>query len=902
MNVIYIYIRKEMKENDCDISVEREGTRQMKKCRMGPEHITEKRVTSSYFIPNGEVCYEKDENQLKTKKKKNKRREGNGQDKGKTVASPCFSEIKNVEGSSKKGRKKSNVGKQKMDGQNIEERVVSPYFQKESDGVKEGNGRNRKSIMADAQNEEGKVPSSYKKDEPTWDSGEVVDGQDPKKGVIFLDFNEVNDIEASDENEREKNRRGKSRVDERLVEKRVVSPYFQKESDAENNLIILQGYRIKRKNRMEAAQIAESSSTWPCFNNEKEEQKEKIRGLDGKDKDKTVLSSYIGKVNDAEASDEKVRKKRKREKRKMDGEKRVVSPYFQNGTTAGEIIFEKECKGRKRLSATHDDAECGVTCPCLKEKSDRVDGRVISPYFSKVNDVEKESVGGKIKVVLGLRAETRMLSPYFQKRSDAEISFGKEKRTRSPYFSKVNDVDKEGVGGKRKVVLGLAAEKRVVSPYFQKRSDAEISCGKYSETHDDKRRSGREKKMKVDEKIAEKRVQDIEDSSDQKEGMELNTKRWKDERETDFSKIYDVEILDMKDKMERKMEKRNGENVEMMEIFDGSPQRILSRNKEPPEQNCFQEDAVTVASSNFETMLFRFAYKANGHEKTLRGKKFSKPQYDLPNCDIEERVKNRDMDDAQLVVGHDVSLRISKEPHVSKGKEDCNVSKSTGRQLTSNGRVKRQVKAPKSREQLESAVESGESKKGSSSSNRKSVKSMIEKKKRKNGLSASEKRNEAYRRKGPDNLWKPPRSVHGLLQEEHAHDPWRVLVICMLLNRTTGDQPNWNGKWQVRGVLDEFFMLCPDAKTARETDEEEIQKVIQGLGLYRKRAKMIRRFSDEFLQEEWTYVTKLHGVGKYAADAYAIFCTGMWNHVIPCDHKLNDYWNFLREGGGADCL
>lgn len=55
-------------------------------------------------------------------------------------------------------------------------------------------------------------------------------------------------------------------------------------------------------------------------------------------------------------------------------------------------------------------------------------------------------------------------------------------------------------------------------------------------------------------------------------------------------------------------------------------------------------------------------------------------------------------------------------------------------------------------------------------------------------LSSSEKLDDVYRRKSPDNMWKPPRTTPGLLQEHHAHDPWRVLVICMLLNRTTGFQ------------------------------------------------------------------------------------------------------------------
>jgi hypothetical protein len=52
----------------------------------------------------------------------------------------------------------------------------------------------------------------------------------------------------------------------------------------------------------------------------------------------------------------------------------------------------------------------------------------------------------------------------------------------------------------------------------------------------------------------------------------------------------------------------------------------------------------------------------------------------------------------------------------------------------------------------------------------------------------AERRKEAYKRKTPDNNWLPPRSYWNLIQEDHFHDPWRVLVICMLLNVTTGDQ------------------------------------------------------------------------------------------------------------------
>lgn len=153
-------------------------------------------------------------------------------------------------------------------------------------------------------------------------------------------------------------------------------------------------------------------------------------------------------------------------------------------------------------------------------------------------------------------------------------------------------------------------------------------------------------------------------------------------------------------------------------------------------------------------------------------------------------------------------------------------------------------------------------------------------------LSQSQKTDEAYLRKTPDNTWVPPPSPCNLLQEDHWHDPWRVLVICMLLNKTSGAQ--------TRGVISDLFALCPNAKTATQVEEKEIETLIKPLGLQKKRSKMIKRFSLEYLQESWTHVTQLHGVGKYAADAYAIFCNGKWDCVRPDDHMLNYYWEFLR--------
>jgi hypothetical protein len=60
--------------------------------------------------------------------------------------------------------------------------------------------------------------------------------------------------------------------------------------------------------------------------------------------------------------------------------------------------------------------------------------------------------------------------------------------------------------------------------------------------------------------------------------------------------------------------------------------------------------------------------------------------------------------------------------------------------------------------------------------------------KRKPTLKKKKEKNPAYLRKSPDNVWIPPKSVHALLQEKYYEDPWKVLVICMLLNKTSGTQ------------------------------------------------------------------------------------------------------------------
>lgn len=148
---------------------------------------------------------------------------------------------------------------------------------------------------------------------------------------------------------------------------------------------------------------------------------------------------------------------------------------------------------------------------------------------------------------------------------------------------------------------------------------------------------------------------------------------------------------------------------------------------------------------------------------------------------------------------------------------------------------------------------------------------------------------------GPDEdprkvLWEPPVSPYGLLEEELYDDPWKLLTACMLLNKTTGTQ--------VRKIIWDLFQLCPTPQAAVAADTSRIQDLIQPLGLFRKRAVAIQRLSEDYLNKAWRDPQELYGIGKYAADAYYIFCRGAWKDVQPEDKDLRRYVEWLEQTGG----
>jgi methyl-CpG-binding domain protein 4 len=142
-----------------------------------------------------------------------------------------------------------------------------------------------------------------------------------------------------------------------------------------------------------------------------------------------------------------------------------------------------------------------------------------------------------------------------------------------------------------------------------------------------------------------------------------------------------------------------------------------------------------------------------------------------------------------------------------------------------------------------------------------------------------------------NNVWSPPRSPEPLIQEDLWPNEWKILVACILLNLTT--------RKQVETVIYDLFDTWPDAASLSRADEDALSELLKPLGMYRRRAKSLRRMSHEYLSNTWSTAKDLYGCGKYADDCWRIFCKGDWRNVQPQDHALNFYHNWLSSKEAA---
>jgi methyl-CpG-binding domain protein 4 len=152
-----------------------------------------------------------------------------------------------------------------------------------------------------------------------------------------------------------------------------------------------------------------------------------------------------------------------------------------------------------------------------------------------------------------------------------------------------------------------------------------------------------------------------------------------------------------------------------------------------------------------------------------------------------------------------------------------------------------------------------------------------------------------------------PISPLNMLQEQQIgrpHAPWRVLVVCILLNMTHGRQ--------VRPMIDRFFDHCTgpeDCATALESESYRslnIVPLLRPLGFVNRRVDYLQRMSSHYALNERTggehfwaswpdgeWARPMAGVGQYAVDSLNIFVYGRLERVSS-DTWLNDYIEWAK--------
>jgi endonuclease III len=137
-------------------------------------------------------------------------------------------------------------------------------------------------------------------------------------------------------------------------------------------------------------------------------------------------------------------------------------------------------------------------------------------------------------------------------------------------------------------------------------------------------------------------------------------------------------------------------------------------------------------------------------------------------------------------------------------------------------------------------------------------------------------------------------SPYNTRQEEYREDPWKMLMVCFMLNQTSHKQ--------VDQVRHEFFDRFPTPEALVAAEESEIASMIKTLGFYNRRAKSWKEFSKQWIEAVEEYGTSvplsvledMRGVGRYAMDSWKVFQLFQYDTEVD-DHVLNWYVDWARQ-------
>ena len=86
--------------------------------------------------------------------------------------------------------------------------------------------------------------------------------------------------------------------------------------------------------------------------------------------------------------------------------------------------------------------------------------------------------------------------------------------------------------------------------------------------------------------------------------------------------------------------------------------------------------------------------------------------------------------------------------------------------------------------------------------------------------------------------WNPPKSPFNLVQESLFHNPWQLLIATIFLQRTKGEM--------AIPLIHKFFEKWPRPKDVLQAALNDIACLIQPIGLNKRRAFVIKKFTGNY--------------------------------------------------------
>lgn len=136
-----------------------------------------------------------------------------------------------------------------------------------------------------------------------------------------------------------------------------------------------------------------------------------------------------------------------------------------------------------------------------------------------------------------------------------------------------------------------------------------------------------------------------------------------------------------------------------------------------------------------------------------------------------------------------------------------------------------------------------------------------------------------------------------MVQDIYRNDKWRMLVACMMLNQSRGQE--------VKKAMRTFFAGFPDPQTVRRAGAlktHNMETILKPTGLAKRKVEMIRKFSEFWLEqgvpESAFDVANYPGCGDYAVESYRLFIDRD-DTFAPKDKEVKRYLERAKQNRGS---